>query len=172
MSENLFYELIKDALKITKIDNIDPEISAILNYLELPPDYKITKIGTGTYSTVYQIGHKVIKIGLAKLNSRIINNPNIIKTYLKTNISVTHGHFNQLVGIEIQDLATIKSVSKEKLYELYKNLRQDNIIWNDIKEDNAGYIQDKLVVIDTDYLYFVNEEITFLREIDKEFFIQ
>ena len=100
----ILIDIIKNALNISndiKIKYFD--IRKILKYINF--DNEILKIGSGTYSHVYKIGDKVLKIGLAKLNEKIIKSPFIVKTYFKKNILIKSKKLKLIIGIEIQEYA-------------------------------------------------------------------
>ncbi len=161
-------ELIKDNFKIQKIDEI--ELNKLDLILDIIGDFKkYKKISNGSYSNVYEINKKILKIGLAKINKNIINHPRIIKTYLKLNIETKYKGIIRNIGFEIQEKAEQKEVTKEELYEIYKELRDNNIIWKDIKESNVGYFKGKLVVIDTDFINNPVKNIKYFTKLDKEF---
>ena len=133
------------------------KINIIIDILTLKNDSKIVKIGHGTNSCVYCFNSKIIKIGFFKLNRLIINHPRIIKVYFKDNIELLHNDNIIKIGIEIQDLAVLNdSINIDMLYDIYKDLRDDGILWTDIKSNNVGYVNKKLVVIDTDDCYIIN----------------
>lgn len=130
----------------------------IINVLDLHNNSKIIKVGHGTYSCVYTVNNKIIKIGFYKLNKLIINHPKIIKVYFKDNIQLLHNNNIIRVGIEIQDIASLNNnLDINLLYNLYKSLRDDGILWTDVKSDNVGYVNNELVVIDTDDCYIIGD---------------
>lgn len=135
---------------IKKIDNI-------MNILNLKNNSKIIKVGHGTYSCVYSINNKILKVGFYKLNKLIIKHPKIVNVYYKDNIELLCNNNIIRVGIEIQDLAILSNNDDTNmLYNLYKDLRDDGILWTDVKPNNVGYVDKKLVVIDTDDCYMIN----------------
>ena len=148
------------------------KVDIILNILNIDDGSKIIRLGHGTNSCAYRVENKVIKVGLSKLNRLIFEHPNIIRVYFKDNIELLHNDNIIRVGIEIQDLATPNdSNDVNKLYNIYKNLRDAGILWTDIKLDNVGQYNNKLVVIDTDDCYFINgnEKIWYNNDIAEKF---
>ncbi|MBQ8298750.1 MAG: hypothetical protein IJX99_02605 [Clostridia bacterium] len=130
-----------------------------------------SKVGAGTYSTVYKIGNKVIKIGLAKMNTEIIENSKVVKSYFKDNIALNVNGFKIVLGIEIQEFVkVVDNVEENKLYDIYKELRNENLIWTDVKSSNVGYINEDYVVIDVDSIYRENDpKITWFTTLAERF---
>jgi hypothetical protein len=60
---------------------------------------------------------------------------------------------------------------KSSFLYIYKELRDDGILWGDVKLSNVGYYNSKLVVIDTDDCYFIknNDKIFYVNDIAKKF---
>ena len=150
-------DLIKEVYKLKQVivyDDYLDKLESVANILHLDNDPEIRYIGQGTYSHAYQIGNKVLKIGLAKKKLTKFKHSSIINVYFKDNILIKCFNIDILIGIEVQDLAIIdNSVSDEDLYNVYASLRKDGIFLIDVKIRNVGYYNNKLVVIDTDDLY-------------------
>ena len=167
----ILIDIIKNALNISndiKIKYFD--IRKILKYINF--DNEILKIGSGTYSHVYKIGDKVLKIGLAKLNEKIIKSPFIVKTYFKKNILIKSKKLKLIIGIEIQEYAKKIIISEAELYKFYETVRDNGIIWRDVKPENIGVLNNKIVIIDTDYIYKKGKNksnIQFFSALDKKF---
>lgn len=121
------YDLEED--DINKVKNIIDSISKKekLSILD------INKIGYGSYSNIYKIGNKVIKIGYKRNIDKIVDNNRILLPdefiNIKDNI------------IEITDYIDDKSdFTKDEIYEVYKDLREQGIIWMDPSKDNLKRI--------------------------------
>ena len=117
------YELDdKDIDKVKKLfeDSANKENLTIFN---------IKKIDSGSYSSIYRLGSKVIKIGYKRAIERIVDNNRIllpdILIKVKSNI------------IEITDYIEGKSdFSKDEVYSIYKELRDQGIVWLDPTKAN------------------------------------
>lgn len=174
-SIKLLLELINKSFNVDKFkeekSNLD-KINTIINILNLKIDSKIKLVGHGTNSCVYYVNNKIIKIGFFKLNKTIINNSRIIKVYFKDNIELLYNNKLIKIGIEIQNLAILNNdIIISDLYNLYRDLRDDGILWVDVKPSNIGYYNNKLVVIDTDDCYFIknDESIFYVNDIARKF---
>lgn len=148
-------QLIEDCMNIQDIQTFEEtKIQSILKFLEennINTLDNITCIGTGTYSTVLKINEFVIKVGLAKAREEIIENPNIVKDFIRLNIEFVTSKMPIVVGFEIQPFAQkYENICEDDLYRLYYSLRKENFIWTDVKYENVGILNDKLVIIDTD----------------------
>ncbi|MCI8346447.1 MAG: hypothetical protein HFJ12_00675 [Bacilli bacterium] len=93
----------------------------------------------GGYSSVFIIGDKVLQIG-DREEYFLPNHRRILQPLIRTDIST-------LVSEEIRIPSTIdvsqrvdkkSAISEEELYTVYKELRDDNILWIDIKKENVG----------------------------------
>ena len=140
-------------------ENENPKIienrKIVINILELIIDElcqkenvkfeDIKKIGEGVYSSVYQIGNKVIKIGMDRNTRKIPDNPYIIRPLLRNNFLVDENNeFGEQLFIEVTEKVLPleeNEQTEEILYELYSNLRNHNIEWLDIKVENVGMLE-------------------------------
>ncbi len=154
----ILLNLIKSTMCITKINDVEEgkirKIITVLNRNNIDDFSEIIKIGSGTYSTVYKIKDKVLKIGLAKKDEKIFDANNIVPCFFKTNLSMETKIGKMVIGIEMQELVDMRrEKSIDMLYDVYVNLRNGKMIWTDVKESNVGFFNDRLVVIDTDSIY-------------------
>ena len=96
----------------------------------------------GGLSSVLLIGNKVIKIG-DRATKSFPNNPYIISPLLRKKLE-----FNgESCFVEVTErVDTSKKVSKEELYQLFKKLRNLNLTWTDIKEDNVGRLKKENII--------------------------
>lgn len=96
----------------------------------------------GGFSRVLLIGNKVIKIGNRDTKS-FPNNPYIISPLLRKKLE-----FNgESCFVEVTErVDTSKKASKDELYQLFKNLRNLNLIWTDIKESNVGRLKKENII--------------------------
>lgn len=150
--------LILNTRHLKELDDIEEdkllEVVEVLNQNGINDFSECVKIGSGTYSTVYKLGNKVVKIGLAKLNTEILEDSRIVKIYYKNNIAITKNGFKMVLGIEIQDFVeVIEKVEERDLYKVYKDLRDNNFVWTDVKSSNVGISDGKFVVVDVDSIY-------------------
>lgn len=96
----------------------------------------------GGLSSVLLIGNKVIKIG-DRATKSFPNNPYIISPLLCKKLEF-NGAFCFVEVTERVD--TSKKASKEELYQLFKKLRNLNLVWTDIKEDNLGRLKKENII--------------------------
>lgn len=100
----------------------------------------IVKIGNGSYSSVFQVGTKVIKLGTVE--QYII--PKNSKRFLQPIVRYNHEFYKDgrqytpitIVISEICDISLPASINE--LYEIYKDIRKDGMIWTDVKQENVG----------------------------------
>ena len=121
------YEL--DDEDIIKVKNLLEDISNKEN-LTL---FDIEKIGSGSYSNIYKLGSKVIKIGYKRAIKNIVDNNRILlpDSLIKVKSNI----------IEITDFIDGNSnFSKEEVYSVYKELRDQGIVWLDPTKDNLKRI--------------------------------
>lgn len=90
----------------------------------------IDRISMGGFSSVYNVGNKVIKIG-TRMNYTFTDNPYIVKPLLRRS-------FGGIVVEVTEKVDTNIHVDENQLYEMYSNLRDMGLIWTDIKSANIG----------------------------------
>lgn len=101
----------------------------------------IKQVGDGGYSSAFQIGSKIIKIGQAPETYEIAKNS---KRFLKPLIRHKLELINEegkidTISVEITEAVdTNTNVTEEELYAIYKELREEGIIWTDAKSSNVG----------------------------------
>lgn len=114
----------------------------------------IARIGKGGYSKAYQIEEKVLKIGRPRETYKIPNHPRILQPLTRTNLLDERDN-NKIFGcIEISDRVDRLCENKkqeqelneneeaiEKLYQVYKELRDDGIVWTDVRFSNIGKLR-------------------------------
>lgn len=100
----------------------------------------ISFVNHGAYSYVYGIGEKVIKFGAKRANFKFPNHRRILQPLARREFA--EGDFSSIIEVS-QKVDTLKKEDEdiEKLYQVYKELRDDGIIWADIRFDNIGVLK-------------------------------
>ena len=89
-----------------------------------------------TYSVVFEIGNKVLKLGNEREIIKFPLHPYIIKPLLRRYIT-DHNDGSKLF-VEIVQKAQIDYITKEEFYNLYKGVRDLGIIWTDVNYRNIA----------------------------------
>ena len=141
---NFINNLINETYNMRNIlekNNIDKKIVDIVKMIidEVRDHEKanlkdIEYIGIGTYSFVIGIKSKVIKLGPNRNNYYIKNSPYILQPIIRKKLDD-----NYIIEVTERVNTNIKT-DDDKLYTLYKNLRDNNIHWTDINSDNVGIL--------------------------------
>ena len=157
--EKRLLELISKSMSLRDIITYEKEkLQIIIDFLEQNNINNLdntSMIGIGTYSRVFKINNFVIKIGLAKIRKDIIKSSNVAEEIIRLNIKFVTEKITMVVGIVIQKLAEkYENKCEEDLYNLFSSLREEKLIWTDVKYENVGKINEKLVVIDTDDIFY------------------
>ena len=100
----------------------------------------INYVDAGVFSEVYQIGNKVFKFG-DKLNQyEIPNHRRLLQPIARANYTLKNGNAIACIQVTpaVDTYFSNEEKSDEKLYEIYKELRDDGIIWLDAKWENLG----------------------------------
>jgi len=170
---NLFFDLHFDDVidrLIDASDDIKRKIFVIFNETkdkEKINFHDINLIGSGNYSTVYEVGNKVIKIGYKRANQVHIDDENVLKPILYKIFGD-----EKRVFVEVQEKVKTfldDELSDEELYSLYKKMRDNKKVWVDIKRSNVGIYNGNLVVIDGDHIYDENDDNRFNKVKNKLF---
>ena len=100
----------------------------------------VTSFKRGGYSQVFQIGNKILKIGKPRETYNIPNHKRLLQPLTRTNLLDKYNE--PRACIEIQERVDPPGeVSDEVLYAIYKELRDDGIIWTDAKASNLGRLR-------------------------------
>lgn len=96
----------------------------------------------------------ILKLSLFNYPFEATNLDIFVKSYYRENFEFNvDGKFIG-IGVEIQDyLFPSRYCNKEELYFLYKHLRDNGYEWIDVKENNALVYNDKLYIVDKDFIY-------------------
>lgn len=97
----------------------------------------IHEIGSGSYSTSYRLGDKVIKIGLNRQTMSFNDNPYINRPLLRTVLKNKENNKN-LIFVEVNQYLDTTNIGDEELYQLYASIRDIGLIWTDVRKDNVG----------------------------------
>lgn len=118
---------------LNKINDIDErkQIEQIIQQYQNTYQQEIQFLGEGGDATVFSIGDKVIKFGS---NPRHLNVPKTLEAF-----DTIQYNGNKIMRI-MPKLET-GNVSREQLQTFYNELRATGYVWNDIKDDNVGWIE-------------------------------
>ena len=109
----------------------------------------INFLDAGVFSEVYQIGNKVLKIG-EKLNQyKIPNHRRLLQPIARTNYTLEDGSVISCLQVTpmVDTYFSEEEKTDEKLYDIYKELRHDGILWLDAKWENLGkLLEDNLTI--------------------------
>ena len=114
----------------------------------------IVEYGRGAYSKVYRVGDYVLKVGNHRIKEVIPNHRRILQPIIRTRILTDHknskGTNSSVDFIEVQNLVEKNwfegmhlNKVKDILFDIYVELRDDGLIWTDIKPENVGRLLKK-----------------------------
>ena len=147
---------------LSALFNLDPTINEddkenLLFVLEKLVDELITnekvnlvdikKVSGGNYSKVAIIGDKVLKVGSERMRFNIPYNEHILVPIIRKDLSIIS---DIPMVIEVSEkVDTNFHLTDDELYQIYKDLRINGIIWTDVKNDNLGrLLKDNIVHYD------------------------
>ncbi|MBR4110766.1 MAG: hypothetical protein IKK43_03660 [Clostridia bacterium] len=102
---------------------------------------EIRHLSKGGFANVFEVGDKVLKIGRPPLAYGIPKNS---KRFLQPIVRTVQNSCNALgikqpVNIEILEKCDVSTPpAEEELYMIYKELREEGMIWTDAKKSNVG----------------------------------
>lgn len=93
-------------------------------------------LNSGGFSTVLELGGKVIKVGCERGSKTYPNNPYVNAMLLRKEFSIAS---NLSFIVEVNEkVDTNTDISEEELYQLYKKVRELHLIWVDVAKRNVG----------------------------------
>lgn len=96
----------------------------------------MNELNSGAFSTVLELGNKVLKIGATRGTKTFHNNPYVNAMLLRKEFKINDKYS---FFVEVAEKLDIKSeVSEEELYQLYKKIRDIHLIWVDVAVRNVG----------------------------------
>lgn len=117
---------------------------------------ELEEIGNGTFSTAYRLGNKVIKFGKKRETYHIPYHRRILQPLIRRKISSDYSD----IYIEISEyLKPDDTITKEDVYSIYKELRDDGIIWADPKIENLGRLQKENIIHYNEPLYVADSSL-------------
>lgn len=141
--EDLKKEKIYDTVKLL-VEEVAQEENVKL--------HDIKHLSTGGYSNVLKIGNKILKLGRKRKNFSIKNNKRFLAGFRGEINSINDD--SVILTYEITETVDTKYNSSIDLYELYKELRDEGLIWTDCDKENVGILlkDNKLYYKDIDYI--------------------
>lgn len=143
LRSNLYTQELLDKYKLTLAIMIDELLeSENCRYID------INYLNRGTYSDVYQVGNKVIKIGGPRETYAMPNHRRILQPLIRTNLIDEKTENIPFACIEISDKVEPlleEDMDEDKMYEIFKELRESGIICTDFRVPNMGRTNKKNV---------------------------
>ena len=126
----------------------------------------INSVTSGGYSQVYKIGNKILKVGKPRASYSIPNHRRLLQPLIRTNLIDEENNNIPIACIEIQDGVDLsETISKEELYYIYKELREDGIIWSDAKIGNIGKLRrDNVPTLEGERMDVAPNSVGFINE--------
>ena len=124
-----------------KKENIDKLKQLVKNVVEEENAsiFDIRKVDYGGYSKIYKINDKIIKVGYKRECEKIINNNRLLIPEFKGLIGADY--------VEITDYLSDKdNIGDEDVYNVYKDLRNQGLIWLDPTVKNLARLSKKALL--------------------------
>ena len=114
--------------------------------------HDIKYVSGGDFSSCFKIGSKFFKIGDKRQTFYIKNNKRFLQPLRREEIKTLDDDF--MFCLEINEEVDTKNITDEDVYQVYKELRNQGIIWTDPKKSNLGrLLKDNKVYFDgVDYV--------------------
>lgn len=147
--DDITNHLFKEEEGALSIDAVDKKmISKIIEELCESQDIGIKDLefaGGGFYSQNIKIGDYVLKLGRERITNEIRNHRRIIKPIIRQQTNRAGKAKVPNLFIEVQNAVDTKwyeGMSEKEvdecLYQIYKELMDENVVWTDIKPENVG----------------------------------
>ncbi len=127
---------LKDLEQEKILDTLRIILKELKNYFSL--DYHDIKyLGRGGFSNVILIGDKVLKVGKKRKCFFIKDNKRFLKPIYRQEIKCINND-SVLICIEITQQVDTINIDGFDLFNIYKELRDQHLIWTDCRLDNIG----------------------------------
>ena len=126
---------------------------------------KLEYIGKGSLADVYKLGNKVIKFGENRLTDKIPYHKRILQPLVRRR--VYRGYKDLYVEIA-EYIKTDNEITDEDAYAIYKELREDGIIWLDAKRENLGRLEKDNIAHFNEQICVKNETVGYIPETIKK----
>lgn len=147
--EDVVNHLFKEGEEPLVIDAVDKKmISRIIEELCESQGVGIKDLefaGAGFYSQNIKIGDYVLKLGRERITNEIRKHRRIIKPIIRQQTNIAGEKNVPNLFVEVQNAVDTKwyeGMSEEEvdevLYQIYKELMDESIVWTDIKPENIG----------------------------------
>lgn len=127
-------KIVKIRLATLKEENLLLPLQILMQELLEKTNVKmedIIYVNSGSYSDFYQIGNLGIKVG-TKINEKIPYHPRFLTPFLRRKIWKN-------IYLEVYKYVNTNiEVSNDEIYNIYKEFRENGIIWIDPRTDNVG----------------------------------
>ena len=101
--------------------------------------FDIRKIHTGGFSKIYKVNNKIIKIGMKRVCDEIVDNNRILLPEFKGYVGNDY--------IEVTDYLNNKeNITEEDVYSVYKELRNQGVMWLDPTVYNLARIDKENII--------------------------
>lgn len=95
----------------------------------------IIPLTKGSSCYPYKIGDKVLKIGTQRKTFYISDNSRFLKPLYRKDLELPD---NNKLYIEITEYVDTSNITKEDVFKIYQELRDENLFWLDPKPENLG----------------------------------
>ena len=139
--EENFHRIIE---KITELKSSETEQNKLLDSIEIMIKEiakfenvgleDIKYVGRGGSSNVLEIGDKIFKTGFMRYGYEIPYHPRILESILRHKVEDS----SYFYYIELLEKVDTKNISDEDVQKVYNELREDGILWYDVKANNLG----------------------------------
>lgn len=119
----------------------------------------VEDVGEGVYSKNYKIGDKVLKIGAPRETYFIPNHRRILQPLARINLTNSNHKSIGTIELTSEENASkeaLDKITEEDLYRIYKELRDDGIVWGDPKKDNLAILKRKNIPMLNGKPFYVN----------------
>ena len=119
----------------------------------------VENVGEGVYSKNYKIGDKVLKIGAPRETYFIPNHRRILQPLARINLTNSNHKSIGTIELTSEENASkeaLDKITEEDLYRIYKELRDDGIVWGDPKKDNLAILKRKNIPMLNGKPFYVN----------------
>ena len=113
----------------------------------------IERLNPGAFSDVFEIGDYVLKLGHERTTKELPEHPRVLPSLLRFEVKKEDDQYGAFVEVQPRVVPASLTTNREEdeneseLYDVFRDLRAEGILWGDAAKRNLGYVHMPIVPI-------------------------